>query len=168
MRAKIPGSIQRVTATMKTNRVLRSPLENEPSLRRSSSKRPDKQEDDGVDEAAEDDVSRGVISIRAYLWNVEQYAQGQREDSRHRDRDGLREPVDYGECEYGCQRVLVPLERQRQEVHDQERNRPEEETDRLPRLLEPLLCRGEHLPLLIERPVGASRPYIFSHDSHLL
>jgi hypothetical protein len=153
---------------MKTNRVLRSPLENEPSLRRSSSKRPDKQEDDGVDEGAKDDVAGSVVGVRADGRYVEQHGQCQPEHSRHRDGDGLRQPVDYDERKDCGQRVLVPFQRQRREVHDQEDYRPENETDRLPRLLEPFLRRGEHLLLLVERPVSLGRPYLFGHDHHPL
>src|SRR5215210_241505 len=100
---------------------------------------------------------------RTYLRYVEQHGQCQPEHRRHRDRDSLRQPVDYDESEYGGHRVLVSLERQRREVHDQEHYGTEDEADRLPSLLEPLLRRGEHLPLLVERAVGSARPYVLSH-----
>src|SRR5918998_3973024 len=93
----------------------------------------------------------------------EENARGECEDRRGRDGDGLREPVDYGKGEYGGQRLLVLLQRQRHEVHDQEHYRPEDETDRLPRLLEALLRRGEHLPLLVECLVCTARTCALAH-----
>jgi hypothetical protein len=50
--------------------------------------------------------------------------------------------------------MLLPRERQRQEVHDQKPYRPEKEPDRLPRPLERLLRRSKHLALLCKRLVS--------------
>ena len=74
--------------------------------------------------------------------------------------------VSDGEGEYGGERVLIPW--QRQEVHVQERDGPEDEPQGLTYPLEPLLGRGEHLTLLCERLVGATRSYVLAQEPLLL
>jgi hypothetical protein len=74
--------------------------------------------------------------------------------------------VSDGEGEYGGERVLIPW--QRQEVHVQERDGPEDEPQGLTYPLEPLLGRGEHLTLLCERLVGATWSYVLAQEPLLL
>ena len=73
--------------------------------------------------------------------------------------------VSDGEGEYGGERVLIPW--QRQEVHVQERDGPEDEPQGLTYPLEPLLGWGEHLTLLCERLVGATRSRVLAQESLL-
>jgi len=79
--------------------------------------------------------------------------------------NGLGEPVDDGEGEYGGKRLLALIKRQRQEVHDEECNGSEKEPVCLPYPLESLLRGGEHLPLLCERLVSSGRPHALCHGS---
>ena len=90
---------------------------------------------------------------------------------KHKKMTGSAKPaktvspgVSDGEGEYGGERVLIPWQRQRQEVHVQERDGPEDETQGLTYPLEPLLGRGEHLTLLCERLVGATRSYVLAQE----
>ena len=72
---------------------------------------PDKEEDDRVHERAEDDVAGCVVGVRSEGGHVEDHAERQRQDRRHRYRDGLGEPVDYGKGEYGGQGMLALVQR---------------------------------------------------------
>ena len=56
-------------------------------------------------------------------------------------------------------------EGQRQEVHDEEDDGTEKEPAGLAQPLEALLRRGQDLPLLVERLVGAPGPHFFGQGS---